>query len=98
MKIKTVINSKGEQQGSCVEIPVEGGGGALGMHAVQNLTSLIGGLDEKKTIKEITVHWYIICGFALCCHACGFLTEKSMDELMYTVEEIANDKLTAAKE
>lgn len=40
MKVKTVINKHGEQQGSCIEIPLQGNGGALGMHTVEALAEI----------------------------------------------------------
>lgn len=31
MRSKTIVNGKGEPQATRIEIPIEGGGGALGM-------------------------------------------------------------------
>lgn len=89
MNQKIIINSKGEQQASRIEVPIEGGGGALGMQAVEELIALVSGLKNMKTPEEVGSHWHVICGFALCCKSCGFLIEKSADDLMHLVEELA---------
>lgn len=96
MKIKTVVNNEGEQQRTRIEIPIEGNGGALGMHAVQGLVNLIGALKDQKTPKDVQEHWYIITGFASCCEYCNFLTEKSMDDLMHVAEELAENEYKRA--
>ncbi len=97
MKVKTVINKHGEQQGSCIEIPLQGKGGALGMYAVENLTLLINGLKGVEKPEDIINHWHLICGFTMCCKCCGFLTEQSADDLMHTVEALAEIELERAK-
>ncbi|MDE7445918.1 MAG: hypothetical protein K2N15_09510 [Lachnospiraceae bacterium] len=93
MRSKTIINSKGEPQATRVEIPIKGGGGALGMSAVVNLTKLINGLKNMNTERDIMAHYYIICGFATCCQLCGFMTEKSTDDLMHSVEHLVDNEL-----
>ena len=93
MRSKTIINSKGEPQATRIEIPIEGGGGALGMQAVTNLTALISGLKNMKTEQEVVAHYYTICGFAACCQQCGFMTEKSTDDLMHMVEHLVDNEL-----
>lgn len=89
MKVKTVINSKGEQAGSRIEIPIEGAGGELDMHAVKCLVNIIGDLQNQKTPEEITAHLYIIHGFVLCCGCCGFLSKESLDDITNMAEEMA---------
>ena len=44
MRVKTIVNGKGEPQATEIAIPIEGTGGELGQRAVINLTSLISGL------------------------------------------------------
>lgn len=97
MRVKTVINSRGEQQGSRIEIPLQGKGGALGIHAVENLTKLIDGLKSMEKPEDVIAHWYLISGFAMCCQCCGFLTEQSTDDLMHAVEALADIELVRAK-
>lgn len=93
MRSKTIVNSKGEPQATRVEIPIKGVGGALGMSAVANLTKLINGLKNMKTEQDVITHYYIICGFATCCQLCGFMTEKSTDDLMHLVEHMVDNEL-----
>ena len=94
MRIKTIVNGKGEPQATRIEIPIEGSGGALGMQAVTNLTALISGLKNMKTEQEVVTHYHIICGFATCCEVCGFMTEKSTNDLMHMVEHLVENELT----
>ena len=93
MRVKTIVNGKGEPQATRIEIPIEGGGGALGMQAVTNLTALISGLKNMKTEQEVVTHYHIICGFATCCEVCGFMTEKSTNDLMHMVEHLVENEL-----
>lgn len=93
MRSKTIVNSKGEPQATRIEIPIEGSGGTLGKMAVINLTALISGLKEMKTEQDIIARYYMICGFAVCCQKCGFLTEKSTDDLMHITENLADNEL-----
>ena len=93
MRSKTIVNGKGEPQATRIEIPIEGGGGALGMQAVTNLTALISGLKNMKTEQEVVTHYHIICGFATCCKVCGFMTEKSTNDLMHMVEHLVENEL-----
>lgn len=93
MRSKTIINSKGELQGTRIEIPIEGAGGELGKRAVIDLTSLISELKTMKTKQEIITHYHIICGFAICCEVCGFMTEKSTNDLMHMVEHLVENEL-----
>ena len=46
MRVKVEMNSKGEVKAHRIEIPIQGGGGELGQHAVTGLVSLISGLKE----------------------------------------------------
>lgn len=98
MKVKTVINSKGEQMKSQIEIPLEGSGGELGKQAVMNLISLTDGLKNMKTVQDVAMHYYIIFGFAMCCQSCGFLTEKSTDDFLQMVDHLASNELVRAGE
>ena len=93
MRSKTIVNGKGEPQATRIEIPIEGGGGALGMQAVTNLTALISGLKNMKTEQDVVTHYHIICGFATCCEVCGFMTEKSTNDLMHMVEHLVENEL-----
>ncbi len=94
MKSITIINSKGEPQKTRIEIPIEGAGGELGKQAVINLTALIAGLEKMKTEQEVVTHYHIICGFATCCELCGFMTEKSTNDLMHMVEHLVENELS----
>lgn len=93
MRSKTIVNGKGEPQATRIEIPIEGSGGALGMQAVTNLTALISGLKNMKTEQEVVTHYHIICGFVTCCEVCGFMTEKSTNDLMHMVEHLVENEL-----
>lgn len=93
MRTKTIVNSRGEPQATQIEIPIEGAGGELGKQAVINLTSLISGLKTMETEQDIVTHYHIICGFAICCQQCGFMTEKSTDDLMHMVEHLVENEL-----
>lgn len=94
MRSKTIVNSKGELQETRIEIPIDGAGGELGQWAVTNLTQLIAGLQNMKTEREVVTHYHIICGFATCCEVCGFMTEKSTNDLMHLVEHLVEKELT----
>lgn len=91
MRSKTIVNGKGEPQATRIEIPIEGG--ELGQRAVINLISLISGLKTMKTEQEVVTHYHIICGFATCCELCGFMTEKSTNDLMHMVEHLVENEL-----
>lgn len=93
MKVQTIVNSKGEPQVSKIMIPLEGGGGAAGRQAVTKLTEFIEGIKGAKTGEEVLIHYYAICGYGICCKDCGFLTEKSLDDLMHMVEHIVKNEL-----
>ena len=97
MRNKTIVNGKGKPQATRIEIPIEGGGGALGMQAVTNLTTLIGGLKDVKTEEELKTHIYMIYGYAACCQQCGFMTEKNTDDLMHMAECLADNELIRIK-
>lgn len=93
MKVETIVNSKGDPQASKIMIPLEGGGGAAGRQAVTKLTKYIEGIKGAKTGEEVLIHYYSIVGYGLCCRDCGFLTEKSLDDLMHLVEHIVENEL-----
>lgn len=98
MRAKTIVNSKGEPQAARIEIQIEGSEGTLGMQAVKNLTILINGLKDMKTEEELKTHIYMIYGYAVCCRHCGFMTEKSTDDLMNMAERLADNELIRIKE
>ena len=83
MRVKVEMNSKGEVKAHRIEIPIQGGGGELGQHAVTGLVSLISGLKEMKTERELEQLLSMVYGWGACCKHCGFLTEKSTDDVMH---------------
>lgn len=89
MRVKVEMNSKGEVKAHRIEIPIQGGGGELGQHAVTGLVSLISGLKEMKTERELEQLLSMVYGWGACCKHCGFLTEKSTDDVMHMAEELA---------
>lgn len=93
MQVKTIVNSKGEPQASEIKIPLKGSGGETGKHAVLFLTMLIESIKETETEQQVVEYYYIIAGYAICCKECGFLTEKSLDDLMHLVEHIVDIEL-----
>lgn len=93
MEVKTIVNSKGEPQASKIMIPLEGSGGETGKQAIVFLTRLITSIQETKTEQQVVEYYYIIAGYAICCKECGFLTEKSLDDLMHLVEHIVDNEL-----
>lgn len=59
MRVKVEMNSKGEVKAHRIEIPIQGGGGELGQHAVAGLVSLISNLKEMKNragIRAVIKH------------------------------------------
>ena len=98
MRTKVILDKSGQTQAKRIEIQIEGIGGALGMEAVTNLTSLISGLKNMKTEGEVVTHYHIICGFATCCEVCGFMTEKSTNDLMHMVEHLVGLELARVRE
>lgn len=46
-----------------------------------------------KTEQDVVTHYHIICGFATCCELCGFMTEKSTNDLMHMVEHLVENEL-----
>lgn len=93
MRVKTIVNGKGEPQAAEIAIPIEGTGGELGRKAVIGLTSLINGLKTMETEQDVITHYHIICGFAACCEVCGFMTEKSTNDVMHMAEHLAENEL-----
>lgn len=89
MRVKVEMNSKGEVKAHRIEIPIQGGGGELGQHAVTGLVSLISNLKEMKTERELERLLSMVYGWGACCQHCGFLTEKSTDDVMHMAEELA---------
>ena len=89
MRVKVEMNSKGEVKAHRIEIPIQGGGGELGQHAVAGLVSLISSLKEMKTERELEQLLSMVYGWGACCKYCGFLTEKSTDDVMHMAEELA---------
>lgn len=89
MRVKVEMNSKGEVKAHRIEIPIQGGGGELGQHAVAGLVSLISNLKEMKTERELEQLLSMVYGWGACCKHCGFLTEKSTDDVMHMAEELA---------
>lgn len=94
MRVKVEMNSKGEVKAHRIEIPIQGGGGelgqhAVGQHAVAGLVSLISSLKEMKTERELEQLLSMVYGWGACCQHCGFLTEKSTDDVMHMAEELA---------
>lgn len=53
MRVKVEMNSKGEVKTQRIEIPIQGGGGELGQHAVTGLVSLISNLKEMKNRARV---------------------------------------------
>lgn len=93
MRSKTIVNGKGEPQATRIEIPIEGGGGALGMQAVTNLTALISGLKNTQTEYDIVQHFYTIQGYAMCCRDSGFLKHESTLDILKMAEHLADNEL-----
>ena len=61
MRVKVEMNSKGEVKAHRIEIPIQGGGGELGQHAVTGLVSLISGLS-------VTLCWDNLEALCQDCH------------------------------
>ena len=93
MKVQTIVNSKWEPEVLKIMIPLEGGGGDAGRQAVAKLTELIEGIKGAETGEEVLIHYYAIVGYGLCCRDCGFLKEKSLDDLMHLVQHIVDNEL-----
>lgn len=64
MRVKVEMNSKGEVKAHRIEIPIQGGGGELGQHAVTGLVSLISfkpeirlkGNENRAGIRAVIKH------------------------------------------
>jgi len=89
MRVKVEMNSKGEVKAHRIEIPIQGGGGELGQHAVAGLVSLISSLKEMKTEQELEQLLSVVYSWGACCKHCSFLTEKSTDDIIHMAEELA---------
>lgn len=76
MRVKVEMNSKGEVKAHRIEIPIQGGGGELGQHAVAGLVSLISNLKEMKTERELEQLLSMVYGWGACCKHCGFSDRK----------------------
>ena len=61
MRVKVEMNSKGEVKAHRIEIPIQGGGGELGQHAVAGLVSLISSLS-------VTLCWDNLEALCQDCH------------------------------
>ena len=66
MRVKVEMNSKGEVKAHRIEIPIQGGGGELGQHAVAGLVSLISNLKEMKTERELEQLLSMVYGWGAC--------------------------------
>lgn len=97
MKTKVIVNGKGEPQETQIEIPIVGSGSELGKRALINLVALINTMKHAKIEAELEKDLYMISGYAMCCHQCGFITKKSMDDVMDMVEHMAGDELVRIK-
>lgn len=97
MKIKTMVNSEGEQQVSRIDLKLEVGYGDKGKQAVQNLIGIIERLSGCRQPEDVIMQWGVICGYALCCETFGILTEKSADELVEVAEKLADFNYERAK-
>lgn len=93
MRAKIILDKNGVTQATQIQIPIDGAGGELGKQAFIKLTALISGLKRMKTEQDIVTHYHIICGFATCCEVCGFMTEKSTNDLMHMVEHLVENEL-----
>lgn len=98
MNVKTIVNGKGETQATHIEIPINGSGGKLGMHAVENLVSLISMFKDMSTKKEIHAQIYVIYGYATCCQLCGFMSRENMDDIMNIAKDLADNELIRVRE
>lgn len=98
MRVKTIVNSKGEPYITRTEIPIEVAGGELGKKAVVNLCALIKELQTMKTEQDVLTHYLIISGFAACCEVCGFMTEESTNDLIHMAERLVENRLEKIKE
>ena len=76
MRVKVEMNSKGEVKAQRIEIPIQGGGGELGQHAVAGLVGLISSLKEMKTERELEQLLSVVYGWGACCQHCGFFDRK----------------------
>ena len=90
MNVKRVVSGDGSLQVSQTVIPLEGSGGELGKKADLFLTRLIESIKKAETEQQVVEYYYIICGYGICCKECGFLTEKSLEDLMHLVEHIVD--------
>lgn len=98
MKIKSVINGNAEPQETRIEIPIKGGSGELGIHAIENLVKTINGLKRGKTKQDVIGHFYVIVGYAMCCRDCGFLEEESMKDLINMADHLSDNELARVRQ
>lgn len=98
MTLKTVVNSIGEMQDAIAEVRLQGGGGELGEHAVTRLAAMIGRMKDMKTEEKLRNYSSTITGYSLCCRDCGFLTEKSLEELAELIAYITERECRKLRE
>lgn len=85
VRIRTLIDSKGEIGDARIDANLRGDGSALGKAAVTKLSVLIKEMNAAETVEDMTRLSYVILGYLTCCGVSGFLTEESVDDVMQMV-------------
>lgn len=97
MKINTIMNDKGEVQGSAIELKIKALSGHFGLLAIEGLDSQINIFRRLGTESELYLHKALTYGYIFCCQDCGLITKESGDELLRTIDMLTENELARVR-
>lgn len=92
MKVKTIVNSRGERQKTQIDVEMKVKGGRTGITAVEGLLKLMEGFKETETEDEVFTHLCVASGYILCCRNCSFITGENADDLIQLADYLADNE------
>lgn len=98
MKSKLFVDADGTAKMQEIRIEAHGKGGVEGIKAVTQLANMVNSLKACKTPQEVYDRYLQITGYCKCCIDCGFIDEKSADDLMYLAAYLAGNEQARAEE
>ena len=98
MRSKTFIKPDGTAEMQQISIEICGKGGTIGIKAVSQPANMVNSLKACKTPQEVYDRYIQITGYCKCCLDCGFIDEKSADDLMCLAAYLAGNEQARAEE
>ncbi len=93
MKIKTIVNDKGEVQGTSMQLGIDVISGHFGLLATEGLVKQMNTFKCLKTESELYLHKALTYGYIFCCQDCGLITKESGDELLGVIDMLMANEL-----